>query len=145
MKHALADFTKEQLSAVDILDGPSDIPKKCPQNFNGLSNCYAVVVFTDMAQNGSTPHGVNYTIFADAGLTHIDVEGHTSDLVKRILPLQWAIDKVRVAEFRGFESLIQPIEILVHHRTADERIPANSSRMGLLESDECTTGHGDPT
>jgi ATP-binding cassette subfamily A (ABC1) protein 3 len=145
MKHALADFTKEQLSAVDILDGPSDIPKKCPQNFNGLSNCYAVVVFTDMAQNGATPHGVNYTIFADAGLTHVDVEGHTSDLVKRILPLQWAIDKVRVAELRGFELLIKSVEIPVHYRTADECIPANSSGMGLFEPDECATRHGNPT
>lgn len=83
-----------QLDAVEVLQNPLDVASKCPQNFDGFSGCYAAVVFTNMAPNGATPRGINYTIFADAGLTHIDVERHTSDVVQRILPLQWAIDKV---------------------------------------------------
>lgn len=96
MLHALAGFTDHQLAAVQLTK-PQDIPEKCPQNFNGYSSCYAAVVFTDMDPNGATPQGFNYTLFADAGLNHIDVERHTSDVVQRLLPLQWAIDKVRAS------------------------------------------------
>lgn len=39
---------------------------------------------------------VNYTIFADAGLSYINVEHHTSDFERRIFPLQWAVDQVRL-------------------------------------------------
>ena len=94
MERALNGFTNTQLDAVKLLPNPLDVANKCPQNFNGFSGCYAAVVFTDMDPNGPIPRGINYTIFADAGLTHIDVERHTSDIVQRILPLQWAIDKV---------------------------------------------------
>lgn len=39
---------------------------------------------------------VNYTIFADAGLSYIELTNHGSDFEKRILPLQWSLDKVRL-------------------------------------------------
>lgn len=42
---------------------------------------------------------VNYTIFADAGLSSIDVEHHTSDFERRIFPLQWAVDQVCLISF----------------------------------------------
>jgi ATP-binding cassette subfamily A (ABC1) protein 3 len=38
---------------------------------------------------------VNYTIFADASLSSIDVEHHTSDFERRVFALQWAVDQVR--------------------------------------------------
>ena len=49
-------------------------------------------MFYDIPANGSAP--VDYTIWADAGLTFVDVKKHKSDFEKRILPLQWAIDQV---------------------------------------------------
>ncbi|KAF9471023.1 P-loop containing nucleoside triphosphate hydrolase protein [Pholiota conissans] len=109
MNRTLQDFTPEQLHAVNVLSDPLDIPKVCPQNFNGFSGCYAVVIFTDMQPNSPTPHGINYTILADAGLSRIDVERHTSDVVTRILPLQWAIDK-SIIELQTNVSQQTPLE-----------------------------------
>ena len=45
--------------------------------------------------NADESKHVNYTIFADAGLSFIDVAHHTSDFETRIFPLQWAVDQVR--------------------------------------------------
>ncbi len=83
------NFTSAQLSAVKQVDSPDNIPSECPQNFNLLSECFAAVVFHDLSE----ARPVNYTLRADAGVSHIDVD-HKSDFELRILPLQWAIDKV---------------------------------------------------
>ena len=45
--------------------------------------------------NAGRTRPVNYTIFADAGLSSIDVVHHTSDFERRVFPLQWAVDQVR--------------------------------------------------
>ncbi|PFH49786.1 hypothetical protein AMATHDRAFT_4551 [Amanita thiersii Skay4041] len=86
-------FTKEQFKNVKQVSNASDIPFQCPQNFNFFSECFAAVIFYDIPPNGSRNRPVNYTIRADAGLSFIDVERHTSHYEQRILPLQWAIDK----------------------------------------------------
>lgn len=90
MSHILKDFTLAQLGAVKQVESPDDIPSACPQNFNLFSECFAAVAFYDLPELGP----INYTIRADAGLAHIDVIRHTSDFELRILPLQWALDKV---------------------------------------------------
>ena len=46
--------------------------------------------------NAGRTRPVNYTLFADASLSSIDVEHHTSDFERRVFPLQWAVDQVRV-------------------------------------------------
>ena len=90
------NFTTTQLAAVRQLDSPDDIPAACPQNFNLFSECFAAIAFYNIPANGSATNPINYTIRADAGLAHIDVVKHSSDFEKRILPLQWAIDQVKL-------------------------------------------------
>jgi ATP-binding cassette subfamily A (ABC1) protein 3 len=95
MDHITASFSSKQLSSVRKVARPSDIPSQCPQNFNGLSQCFAAIAFNDIPAHGSAAKPVNYTLRADSGLGHIDVFKHTSDYELRILPLQWAVDQVR--------------------------------------------------
>ncbi|KAH9486185.1 ABC transporter A family member 6 [Psilocybe cubensis] len=109
-----ADFTPKQLSMVRRLDTMDDIRQSCPQNFNGLSSCFAGVGFSDsFALDASAPAVfqaiVNYTIFADAGLSYIELTNHGSDFEKRILPLQWALDKA-IIELRTGIRQATPME-----------------------------------
>ena len=94
MSHITTNFTHNQLASVQQLSNPSDIPAACPQNFNGLSQCFAALAFTNIPADGNASNPINYTIFGDAGLVFIDVIHHTSSFEERILPLQWAIDRV---------------------------------------------------
>ena len=90
-----SNFTSSQFAAVKRVSNFSEITSSCPQNFKSLSGCFAGLGFTDIPSvnaDGSRP--VNYTIFADAGLSFIDVGRHTSDVETRIFPLQWAVDQV---------------------------------------------------
>ncbi|KAF9018074.1 hypothetical protein BDZ89DRAFT_1094172 [Hymenopellis radicata] len=98
------NFTSAQLSAVRQVDSPDNIPNECPQNFNLLSECFAAVVFHDLSE----VRPVNYTLRADAGVAHMDVD-HNSDFELRILPLQWAIDKA-IIEMRTNEEVVTPIQ-----------------------------------
>jgi hypothetical protein len=108
INHITSSFSSAQLGAVKRVGSAAEIPTQCPQNFNLYSQCFAAVAFFDIPSQGSSP--VNYTIYSDAGLAYIDVENHTSDFEKRILPLQWAIDKV------SFKNL------LVENRSSDSQI-----------------------
>lgn len=87
-------FTSKQLKAVKRVDTPDDIPSACPQNFNLFSECFAAIAFNNLPEVGNDTNPINYTIRADGGLVHIDVVRHSSDYEKRILPLQWAVDRV---------------------------------------------------
>lgn len=91
MTHITSSFSSAQLAAVKKVDSASQIPLECPQNFNLYSQCFAAIAFFNTPASGSSP--VNYTIYADGGLAYINVEKHTSDFEKRLLPLQWAIDR----------------------------------------------------
>ncbi|KIY73327.1 P-loop containing nucleoside triphosphate hydrolase protein [Cylindrobasidium torrendii FP15055 ss-10] len=99
------DFTPSQRNAVRRLDSPDDIVDACPQNFNLFSECFAAIVFNDLPDNGP----INYTIRADGGLFHIDVEKHTSDFELRVLPLQWAIDNA-IMSLRTGQDVQTPME-----------------------------------
>ena len=94
ISHITTNFTHSQLTSVQQLSSPSDIPAACPQNFKKLSQCFAAIAFTNIPADGNASNPINYTIFGDAGLVFIDVIHHTSDFEERMLPLQWAIDQV---------------------------------------------------
>ena len=94
-----SSFSNVQLSAVQEIDDPDNIPQICRQNFNGFSECYGAIVFNSIDDNGL----LNYTIRADAGLFFIDVHGHQSDFEKRVFPLQWAVDQAIIAITTGTE------------------------------------------
>ncbi|RDB29443.1 ABC transporter A family member 2 [Hypsizygus marmoreus] len=120
MAHITASFTPSQQDAVKKVSSPSEIPFACPQNFNLLSECFAAIAFNDIPANTSTGKPVNYTIRADAGLVFIDVERHTSDFEKRILPLQWAIDQAIVQLKTGVQ-LPTPLEWPFTNKTNEEQ------------------------
>jgi ATP-binding cassette subfamily A (ABC1) protein 3 len=99
ISHITSGFSASQLRAVKNVAIPADIPSECPQNFNLFSECFAAIVFNDIPTNGNSTNPINYTIRADAGLSYINVQRHNSDFEKRILPLQWAVDKVNTLHF----------------------------------------------
>ncbi|PPQ79372.1 hypothetical protein CVT25_002642 [Psilocybe cyanescens] len=106
-------FTPKQLASVKQLDTMDDIRQYCPQNFNGMSSCFAGIGFSDSVVSASAPatfqNIVNYTIFADAGLSYIELTNHGSDFEKRILPLQWSLDKA-IIELRTGNQQATPME-----------------------------------
>jgi len=97
MAHITQGFTSSQLNAVKKATTPDEIPSFCPQNFNLFSECFAAVAFNHLPTSANDTNPIDYTIRADGGLFHVDVVRHTSDFEKRVLPLQWAIDKVGIA------------------------------------------------
>ncbi|KAF9011286.1 hypothetical protein BDQ17DRAFT_1298756 [Cyathus striatus] len=109
MSRITSPFTDLQRSLVKQVASADDIPAECPQNFNLFSECFAAIIFEDIPGPGSSGRTVNYTLRADAGLSFIDVEKHTSDFELRILPLQWAIDKAIIELQTGVE-LQTPLE-----------------------------------
>lgn len=89
MSIVTSEFSDGQLSGVRQVDSVEEMAAACRPNFNGFSGCFAGLEF-----NGLLPgNQINYTIRADFGLAHIDVE-NKSDFEIRLLPLQWAVDKV---------------------------------------------------
>ncbi|KAF9260869.1 P-loop containing nucleoside triphosphate hydrolase protein [Marasmius fiardii PR-910] len=110
MARVTQKFTPLQKNAVRQVRSPSDIPAICPQNFNLFSECFAGIVFQDIPSVGNADftRPVNYTIRADGGLFLIDVN-HNSDFEKRILPLQWAIDKA-IIELQTGVQVQTPLE-----------------------------------
>lgn len=99
ISHMTNGFSAHQLRAVKKLDSPNDIASACPQNFNLFSECFAAVVFNSFpTANTNDSRPLNYTVLADGGLFHIDVIKHTSDYEIRVLPLQWAVDKVCISK-----------------------------------------------
>ena len=94
MARVTSDFTSEQLKVVHQVASQNDIIQACPQNFNLFSECFAAVSFDSLPSPSGGNATLNYTIFVDGGLFHIDVVKHSSDYEERVLPLQWAIDSV---------------------------------------------------
>ena len=95
MARVTSGFTGDQLATVHRLETSDDIVDACPQNFNLFSECFAAVSFDSFpSATGGNASTLNYTIFVDGGLIHVDVEDHSSDYEKRVLPLQWAVDSV---------------------------------------------------
>jgi ATP-binding cassette, subfamily A (ABC1), member 3 len=93
MNRVTSSFSAKQASRVQKVNKEGDVPAACPQNYNGVSECFAAVVFDDVPANASLTEPVHYTIQADASLGYVDVVNHKGDYEKRILPLQWAVDQ----------------------------------------------------
>ena len=97
ISHIASNFTPTQLAAVKQVRDRSEIPLACPQNYNGVTPCFAAIEFVNIPSVNASDRvsgPMEYIIHADVGLSYIDVVGHTSDFESRILPLQWAIDSV---------------------------------------------------
>lgn len=93
-------FSAAQLNAVNKVGSTDEVTLACPSNYNSRSPCFAAVTFTGLPtpENASAP--LEYYITGDAGLTFVNAPGHGSDYEKHILPLQWAIDSVRIYVLR---------------------------------------------
>lgn len=121
MAHMTRGFSDRQLSAVRKVGSPDDIPAACPQNFNLFSECYGGIAFNSLpSANTNDTRPINYTLRADGGLFHIDVERHTSDYELRVLPLQWAVDRA-IVELRTGQQLPTPLEWPFTQETNDEQ------------------------
>ncbi|KAJ6606797.1 hypothetical protein B0H10DRAFT_1819461 [Mycena sp. CBHHK59/15] len=127
MSHVTKGFSASQLAAVKQAVSATQLPFECPQNFNGFSECYAAVVFHDIPVNASNP--VNYTIFADSGLFHIDVVRHNSDFETRVLPLQWAVDQA-IIELRTGVTVPNPLEWPFTNETNEEQ--SKKTRLSFI-------------
>ncbi|KAL1669459.1 P-loop containing nucleoside triphosphate hydrolase protein [Schizophyllum commune] len=97
MSRATSNFSPSQLDAVKKVASPDDIPATCPENFNLFSECFAAIEFHDPVPTNISASVVNYTLRADGGLYHIDVQNQRSDYEQRLMPLQWAIDQAVIA------------------------------------------------
>lgn len=95
MAHVTRDFSAAQSKAVKRVNSLDDIAKACPANFIGTSPCFAAVAFTQIPLVGDrTNSSIVYTLVADSAARYIDVVGHKGSAETKMLPLQWAIDKV---------------------------------------------------
>lgn len=88
------DFSPQQRNAMTRATTAEEIPIACPQNNNYISECFAALIFYDLPLAAEDPRPVNYTIRMDGALRHIDVINGKSSYEQRILPLQWAVDRV---------------------------------------------------
>ncbi|KAK9473660.1 uncharacterized protein V1510DRAFT_413533 [Dipodascopsis tothii] len=75
---------------VFLVEDEADLLTLCAQNLAGSSNCFGAVVWHDI---DASRRLYNYTLRADASLTHVYVDTHKSDAEYYVLPVQWAVDK----------------------------------------------------
>jgi ATP-binding cassette subfamily A (ABC1) protein 3 len=152
-----AGFSPAQRAGVVQVGDPGDIAGKCPQNFNGFSECFAAVVFNafplSAGLNGTSAGGasrtnttspapgpanaVNYTLRADGGLYHIDVRGR-SDYERRVLPLQRALDGA-ITRLAANASVPVPLEWPFTRETNAQQ----ALYTRLSASVTCTAGTGE--
>jgi ATP-binding cassette subfamily A (ABC1) protein 3 len=88
-----SNLSPSQQSRLKQLDSRDAIQRACPSNFNLVSECFAVLVFDYVPTGAGDARPMNYTIRVDGGRVAVDVERHTSDYEKVVLPVQWAVDK----------------------------------------------------
>ena len=94
MERVTRGFSSKQLVSTQKVD-LDDLEELCLQNPNGQSRCFASVIFDQIPVSGSDGT-FNYTIRVNSGIGHIDVKSHNSDYERIVLPLQWAVESVRV-------------------------------------------------
>lgn len=123
MARVTQGFTSSQLDAVKKVNTPGEIPSLCPQNFNLFSECFAAVAFNYLPTSNGDTKSIDYTIRADGGLFHIDVIRHTSDFEKKILPLQWAVDEVRLF----FSFLLHKLNVCIGNYRAENWVTATNA------------------
>jgi ABC-type multidrug transport system ATPase subunit len=86
-------------SSVETLPNRDDIGRACRSNLNARSDCFGAVFFD---QVDPATGELNYTLGADFGLNVVDVDDWTKDdFMRRLLPLQWAIDAAWVSQITG--------------------------------------------
>lgn len=99
MQRVMLPFNQKQRNNVKKVASADQVPSTCPENFIGLSQCYAVVIFEGLPTKGdpeSSKQPFNYTLRADSGLVYINVVKHTSSMEQRVMPLQWAVDSAYI-------------------------------------------------
>ncbi|KAL7284960.1 hypothetical protein ACG7TL_000049 [Trametes sanguinea] len=132
MSRVTQGFSSKQLSAVMQVDS-DQIGNLCQQNFNGVSDCFASVLFEAAPTAGSNAT-FNYTIRADSHLAFVDVKSHASDYEVRILPLQWAIESAFI-ELETGVSPPTPLEWPFTQSTTDAELQGiRISYLGLIEN-----------
>ncbi|OSD01185.1 P-loop containing nucleoside triphosphate hydrolase protein [Trametes coccinea BRFM310] len=132
MSRVTQGFSSKQLSAVMQVDS-DQIGNLCQQNFNGVSDCFASVLF-DAAPAAGSNATFNYTIRADSHLAFVDVKSHASDYEVRILPLQWAIESAFI-ELETGVSPPTPLEWPFTQSTTDAELQGiRISYLGLIEN-----------
>ncbi len=139
MTHITSDFSQKQRLAIRKVDTASNIPSLCPQNFNLFSECFAAVAFHSFPSTSDSSQPINYTIQADGGLFHIDVVKHTSDYELRILPLQWAID--RVSSLPRVFAVQTDSAAIGDHRVENRYSSPLTIRMAIHSRDQQRTIH----
>ncbi|KAH8171967.1 aldehyde dehydrogenase family protein [Sarocladium implicatum] len=121
---------------VKRLDNESRIQTECQSSWDGLSRCFAVVVFHSSPGSGEAV-GWNYTIRADGALGQtIHVDKTSNDGQKYTLPLQRAIDiaigrtSSRPTSNNLQESVLeQPFTSMTDQERTDEQI---ATHMGTI-------------
>lgn len=130
-----SNFTPQQLKNVHKLESLNAIRASCPQNLNGISPCFAGIGFTNRLNDTNMPATfftiVNYTIFADSGLSYISPTNHNSDFEKRILPLQWSLDKV--GDLQCICLFFLTSFLAGNHWTTDRVRATNANGMGIYQ------------
>lgn len=96
MSKVTSGFTPTQLAGIKKVAAVSDIPFACPQNFDQVSECFAAIVFNNIPAATGDIVPISYTLQSDGSRAHIDVVRHIGDFEQQILPLQWAVDQVRL-------------------------------------------------
>ncbi|KAH8805682.1 ABC transporter-like protein [Xylogone sp. PMI_703] len=76
-------------SSAEVVDDPDDLFDLCKQSIDGISDCFAAIIFTSVNETD-----VEYIVAIDEHLTNEngDIRSHQSLLTDRIFPLQWAIE-----------------------------------------------------
>ncbi|KLT40780.1 P-loop containing nucleoside triphosphate hydrolase protein [Cutaneotrichosporon oleaginosum] len=99
LQSALASAGVDSGVNIETIENKDDISRACRSNLNGRSDCYGAVFFD--AVNADTGE-LNYTMRGDLGLDVVDVDDWTKDdFMRRLLPLQWAIDSTWMNQVTG--------------------------------------------
>ncbi|KAK9480821.1 hypothetical protein V1514DRAFT_288489 [Lipomyces japonicus] len=101
MKRIMAIATSGVPSAQVIeLNDSIDLLRVCKQNLRGASTCLAAIEWNSIDLEKKI---YNYTLRADAGLSRIFVNDHSSDAERILMPVQWAIDSTILGKFGDVE------------------------------------------
>ncbi|KAG8734715.1 hypothetical protein FRC10_011501, partial [Ceratobasidium sp. 414] len=114
----------------------SDIQRACPSNFNSISECFAVFAFDYVATAADNISSTDYTIMIDWGRRAVDVEKHTSDYEKVVLPVQWAMDKAAMQLLGvNVSSIPTPLEWIFTQKSNEEsRLNRRLSYLKVIET-----------
>jgi hypothetical protein len=96
MDRVTSQLTPQQRTAIRRVS-PDNIRDECPIELHRRQSCFLAVSFDSISAQGSS--FFNYTIYSQRRY-EVDVKGHDTFQEQTILPLQWAIDQVRLLMLR---------------------------------------------